>query len=122
MKTAHELGKLWKCELQIMLPNTTETDEIQIFWNGTLLPKSIQRSADWVYQLRPRPMYASNGYRFHFNLVSGYLPEIGKNTVKALVVKRDETIVDPVRITEVRVAIDYLPHRNALRDDEIYES
>ena len=121
VKTAQELGKLWKCELQIMLPNTTETDEIQIFWNGTLLPKSIQRSADWVYQLRPRPMYASNGYRLHFNLVSEYLPEIGKNTVKALVVKRDETIVDPVRITEVRVAIDYLPHRNALRDDETYE-
>ena len=30
VKSAQKLGKLWKCELQIMLPNTTESDEIDI--------------------------------------------------------------------------------------------
>ena len=41
--------------------------------------------------------------------------------VNVFVIKRDEQIVDPIRIAEVRVAIDYLPHRNGLRDDETYE-
>ena len=121
VKSAQKLGKLWKCELQIMLPNTTETDEIEIFWNGTPLPKSIQRWADWVYQLRPRPGYAVDGYRLHCNLMNEYLPVIGGNLVNILINKRDEQIVDPIRIAEIRVAIDYLPHRNALRDDETYE-
>ena len=121
VKSAMEFSRLWKCELQIMLPNTTETDEIEIFWNGALLPKSTQRLADWVYQLRPRPSYAVDGYRIHFNLIDKYLPKIGENIVNVLIKKRDEQIVDPIRVAEVRIAIDYLPHRNALRDEETYE-
>ena len=104
-----------------MLPNTTESDDIDIFWNGEKMPRSIQRWADWVYQLRPRPQYAVNGYRIHVNLVDKYLPKIGENIVNVLINKKDEQIVDPVHVAEVRVALDYLPHRNALRDEETYE-
>ena len=121
VKSAYALGKLWKCELQIMLPNTTESDEIDIFWNGEKIPKSTQRYADWVYQLRPRPEYAVNGYRIHVDLIDKYLPKIGENKVNVLINKKDEQIVDAIKVAEVRVAIDYLPHRNGLRDDEAYE-
>ena len=121
VKSAYALGKLWKCELQIMLPNTTESDEIDIFWNGEKIPKSAQRYADWVYQLRPRPEYAVNGYRIHVDLIDKYLPKIGENKVNVLINKKDEQIVDAIKVAEVRVAIDYLPHRNGLRDDEAYE-
>ena len=104
-----------------MLPNTTESDQIDIFWNGEKMPRSIQRYADWVYQLRPRPQYAVNGYRIHVNLIDGYLPNVGDNTVNVLIKKRGEKLIVPVEIAEIRVAIDYLPHRNAIRDDETYE-
>ena len=118
---ALDKGRLWKCELQIMLPNTTESDQIDIFWNGEKMPRSIQRYADWVYQLRPRPQYAVNGYRIHVNLIDGYLPNVGDNTVNVLIKKRGEKLIVPVEIAEIRVAIDYLPHRNAIREDETYE-
>ena len=120
-KDALDKGRLWKCELQIMLPNTTETDDIEIYWNGEKMPRSVQRWVDWVYQLRPRPEYAVNGYRIHVNLIDRYLPNVGDNTVNVLIKKREEKFVDPVQIVEIRVALDYLPHRNALREDETYE-
>ena len=121
VKSAYDAGKLWKCELQIMLPNTTESDEIDIFLNGEKMPRSIQRYADWVYQLRPRPEYAVNGYRIHVDLMDKYLPKVGHNIVNVLINKKDEQIVDPIHIAEVRIALDYLPHRNALRDEETFE-
>ena len=121
VKSAYDAGKLWKCELQIMLPNTTESDEIDIFLNGEKMPRSIQRYADWVYQLRPRPEYAVNGYRIHVDLMDKYLPKVGHNIINVLINKKDEQIVDPIHIAEVRIALDYLPHRNALRDEETFE-
>ena len=50
-----------------------------------------------------------------------FLSKIGENKVNVLINKKDEQIVDAINVAEVRVAIDYLPHRNGLRDDEAYE-
>ena len=55
------------------------------------------------------------------NLMGKYLPKVGHNIVNVLINKKDEQIVDPIHIAEVRIALDYLPHRNALRDEETFE-
>ena len=44
-----------------------------------------------------------------------------QSKINVLLNKKDEQMVDPIHIADVRIALDYIPHRNALRDEETYE-
>ena len=111
--------ELWRPELRVFLQHLMEDDEIRLVWNGEEVPRSSQRWADWIYQLRPNPGYAVNGYRIHVDL-NGRLPRVGTNTLRVDVLKKDAQLIHPITVAEVAVVLQYLPHRNALRPDETY--
>ena len=114
-------GELWRCELRLMLQHLTYEDRIGLKWNGDEIPETAWRKADWTYQLRPRPDYAVNGYRLHIDLKQiQRLPQRGVNTVEVEVVEKDAQLIHPVTLVDVELVVEYLPHRNALRDDEEY--
>jgi len=116
-----ELGELWRCELRVMLRHLTYEDEIRLIWNGSEVPTSQWRKADWTYQLRPRPDYAVDGYRLHIDLKQTQrLPERGVNTLELEVLKKDPQLIHPVTLVDMDLVVEYLPHRNALRPDEEY--
>ena len=104
-----------------MLQHLTYEDRIGLKWNGDEIPETAWRKADWTYQLRPRPDYAVNGYRLHIDLKQiQRLPQRGINTVEVEVVEKDAQLIHPVTLVDVELVVEYLPHRNALRDDEEY--
>lgn len=111
--------ELWRSELRVFLQHLMEDDEIRLVWNGEEVPRSAQRWADWIYQLRPSPDHAVNGYRIHVDL-NGRLPRVGTNTLRVDVLKKDAQLIHPITVAEVAVVLQYLPHRNALRPDETY--
>ena len=114
-------GELWRCELRLMLQHLTYEDRIRLKWNGGEIPETAWRKADWTYQLRPKPDYAGNGYRLHIDLKQiQRLPQRGINTVEVEVVEKDSQLIHPVTLVDVELVVEYLPHRNALRDDEEY--
>lgn len=115
------LGELWRCELRVLLQHLTYEDEIRLVWNGDEIGASDYRKADWTYHLRPRPDYAVNGYRLHVDLKNlNRLPQVGTNTVRVDVLKKDPQLIHPITVADVELVVQYLPHRNALRDDERY--
>jgi hypothetical protein len=117
------LGELWRCELRVMLQHLTYEDEIRFVWNGEEISSSDYRKADWTYNLRPHPGYAINGYRLHADLKGiGKLPKAGKNTIRVDVLKKDPQLVHNITIADVDLKIEYLPHRNAVREDDDYFS
>ena len=67
-----------------------------------------------------RPNTGIRGYRFHVDLTSNMLPQKGTNTVRVNLVKKDEKLIHPISIHDLDIVVEYLPHRNALRDDETY--
>jgi uncharacterized lipoprotein YddW (UPF0748 family) len=113
-----EAGELWRCELRIMLEMLTHHDEVALFWNGQEVPTQNIRKADWVFQMRPSA--GARGYRLHVDLRNVSLPIKGTNTVRVDLIKKDEGLVNPVSINDIDIVVEYLPHRNALRDDESY--
>ncbi len=113
-----EAGELWRCELRIMLHELVHHDEYRVYWNGEKVPESKIRRADWVFQMRPSA--GVRGYRLHVDLRNVSLPVKGTNTVRVDLVTKDEQLVDPVSIHDIDIVVEYLPHRNALRDDESY--
>ena len=116
-------GELWRCELRVLLQHLTYEDEIRLTWNGTEIPFTAWRKADWTYQLRPRPGYAVDGYRLHADLKQlERLPRSGSNAIAVAVVSKDTQLIHPVTLAEVSLVVEYLPHRNALRPDEEYHS
>jgi len=112
------LGELWRCELRVMLQHVMHYDKVRLVWNGMEIPYESQRRADWIYQLRPRPQHAVNGYRIHVDLKDDWLPRAGNNTVRVDVLEKDEKLVHPITVAEIGVVVEYLPHRHALRPDE----
>ena len=115
------LGELWRCELRVMLQHLTYEDRFRVIWNGEEIPATAWRKADWTYQLRPRPGHAVNGYRLHMDLKQlGQLPRTGVNTLRVDVLEKDERLIHSITLADVELVVDYLPHRNALRDDEEY--
>ena len=96
------------------------TDEVKLYWNDAEIPPEAQRRADWTYQLRPRPEH-STGYRLHVDLKRAGLPQVGTNCLRVDLIKKDATLIHSVSVKHVEVVIEYLPHRNALRDDETFE-
>lgn len=116
-----EQGELWSCELRVMLDYMMDGDEIRAVWNGKEVPTDIQRWADWILQMRPRPGHV-RGYRMHVNLRDDWLPRVGKNTLRIDVLKKDPQLIQPITISEVDIDVKYLPHRNGLRPDEKYSS
>jgi hypothetical protein len=113
-----EAGELWRCELRIMLHELVHHDEARVYWNGEEVPESKIRKADWVFQMRPSA--GVRGYRLHIDLRNVSLPVKGTNTVRVDLITKDEQLVDPVSIHDIDIVVEYLPHRNALRDDESY--
>jgi hypothetical protein len=104
-----------------MLQHLTYTDEIRFLWNGDELSSDEYRKADWTYNLRPRPGYAVNGYRLHVDLKSlNRLPRVGKNTLRIDVLKKDPQLIHKITVADVDLKIEYLPHRNAVREDDNY--
>ena len=84
-------------------------------------PATAWRKADWTYQLRPRPDYAVNAYRLHADLKQlQRLPRTGANAIGVEVLGKDAQLIHPVTLANVELVVEYLPHRNALRDDEEY--
>ena len=112
-----EAGELWRCELRVLLDQRMHTDEVAVFWNDCELQVDDHRWADWTYQLRPRPDH-SLGYRLHVDLKKGLLPIVGTNRLRVDLLTKDETLIKPVEIKHVEIVVEYLPHRNALREDE----
>lgn len=116
-----EAGELWRCELRVLLQHLTYTDQIRLTWNGEEIPSGAWRKADWTYQLRPRPDYAVNAYRLHADLKQlQRLPRTGANAIGVEVLGKDAQLIHPVTLANVELVVEYLPHRNALRDDEEY--
>ena len=112
-----EQGELWLCELRVLLHERTYQDQVKLFWNGQEVPAEAIRWADWTYQLRPRPGYAL-GYRAHVDLKHRLLPRVGANVLRVDLQTKDETLVYPVSVDHVELAVEYLPHRCALRPEE----
>ena len=113
------IGELWRCELRVLLQHLTYEDVVRLWWNGVEIPGTAWRKADWTYQLRPRPDYAVNGYRLHVDLKQlDLLPRTGTNSLQVEAVEKDPQLVHQVRLADVELVVDYLPHRNALRQDE----
>ena len=116
-----ELGELWRCELRILLQHLTYQDQLRLTWNGQEIPATAWRKADWTYQLRPRPAYAVDGYRLHMDLKQlEQLPRTGVNTLQVEVLEKDEQLIHPITLADLELVVEYLPHRNALRDNEEY--
>ena len=116
-----QLGELWRCELRVLLQHLTYDDQIRLWWNGEEIPASSTRKADWTYQLRPHPGCAVNAYRLHADLKNlKRLPKVGVNTIRIEVLKKDVQLIHPITVADVELVVDYLPHRNALRDRERY--
>jgi len=115
---ALDADRLWRCELRVMIQNMVHHDRVRLVWNGVEVPESAIRMADWTYNIRPRPDHAVLGYRLHVDLKDGKLPVQGTNTVRIDVLEKDEKLVHPISISEVEIAVEYLPHRNGVRNDE----
>lgn len=113
------VGELWRCELRVMVDHMMHDDQVRVFWNGSEVPDQILRKVDWVFQMRPRPSHV-RGYRLHVDLRGDWLPKVGTNTLRIDVVEKDEQLVLPITVSEVDLLVQYLPHRNGLRDEETY--
>ena len=62
-----------------------------------------------------------NAYRLHADLKNlKRLPKVGVNTIRIEVLKKDVQLIHPITVADVELVVDYLPHRNALRDRERY--
>ena len=46
---------------------------------------------------------------------------VGTNRLRVDLLTKDETLIKHVEIKHVEIVVEYLPHRNALRDDETFE-
>ena len=115
------VGELWRCELRVLLQHLTYRDRVRLLWNGEEIPEDAWRKADWTYQLRPRPDYAVNAYRLHVDLKQlDRLPQTGVNILGVEVLEKDAQLIHPVTLADIELVVEYLPHRNALRDDEEY--
>ena len=112
---------LWRCELRVLLQHLTYTDRVRLIWNGEEIPEEAWRKADWTYQLRPRPDYAVDAYRLHVDLKQlQRLPLVGVNRLGVEVLEKDAQLIHPVTLADIELIVEYLPHRNALREDEEY--
>jgi hypothetical protein len=113
-----QAGELWRCELRVMLEHMMHTDKVRLWWNGKEIPREAQRIADWTYQLRPRPK-GYRGYRLHVDLQERkLLPKVGTNSVRVDVLKKDSKLIHPIRLVDIELDVDYLPHRHSLRPEE----
>jgi hypothetical protein len=101
-----------------MLHEMLHHDEVEVYWNNEAVPTQKIRKADWVFQMRPSA--GVRGYRLHVDLRNVSLPIKGTNTVRVDLVWKDEGLTEPVSVHDVDIVVEYLPHRNALRDDESY--
>ena len=113
-----EAGELWRCELRVMMHEMLHEDEVRLFWNGGEIDGGEIRRADYVFQMRPGA--GTRGYRLHVDLSRGRVPRQGTNELRVELLKKDERLVDPVSVHDVFLVVEYLKHRNALRDDEQY--
>jgi hypothetical protein len=108
-------GTLWRCELLVGLKGLAYTDTFVLRWNGKEVPAAAIRKADWTYQMRG----SVRGYRLHVDLQgAGMLPRRGVNTASVDLLTKDATLVLAVEVVDVQVVVQYLPHRNGIRDDE----
>jgi uncharacterized lipoprotein YddW (UPF0748 family) len=115
------VGEVWHCELRVLLQHLTYADRIRLIWNGEEIPEEAWRKADWTYQLRPRPDYAVDAYRLHVDLKQlQRLPLVGVNRLSAEILEKDAQLIHPVTLADIDLIVEYLPHRNALREDEEY--
>ena len=112
------LGELWSCELRVMIEHMMYTDRVRLWWNGEEISDEDQRKADWTYHMRPRHPKSYRGYRLHVDLKGGRLPKAGRNTVRVDVLKKDAKYIEPIRVVEVEVRVNYLSHRNGVLSDE----
>ena len=115
-----QIGELWFCELRIMLHEFMHHDEARFHWNGVEVPEEKIRKVDWIFQMRPAN--GPRGYRFHIDLTDDALslPLKGTNRIQVTLLKKDQQLVFPVQITDVDIAMEYLPHRNSLQIKEGY--
>lgn len=112
-------GELWQCELRIMINNLMQNGDVSIVWNGKKIPSDKIRKADWIFQMRPRPDYV-RGYRLHVPLTEDFLPKKGQNQLSVSLTSKDPQLVLDIQITDIDVVVEYLAHKNAIRDDEEY--
>ena len=112
-------GELWRCELRIMLEGMLHHDEVKVFWNEQEVPEENIRKADHVFQMRETSR--ARGYRLHIDLRQVSLPLQGTNLLRVDLIKKDEKLIMPIKISDVDIAVEYLPGRNQLRDSETYE-
>ena len=113
------MGELWKCELRIMINNLMQNGDVSIVWNDKKISSEKIRKADWIFQMRPRPDYV-RGYRLHVPLKEEFLPKKGENTISISLNSKDPQLVLDIEITDIDIVVEYLPHKNAIRDDEVY--
>ena len=69
--------------------------------------------------MRPRPDYV-RGYRLHVPLTETLLPKKGQNILSVSLNSKDPQLVLDIEITDIDVVVEYLPHKSAIRDDEVY--
>jgi len=105
--------------LRIMINSLMQNGDVSFVWNSKNIPSDKIRKADWIFQMRPRPDYV-RGYRLHIPLTGNLLPKKGQNILSASLNSKDPQLVLDIEITDIDVVVEYLPHKNAIRDDEVY--
>ena len=132
ISAAEREGMLWRCELIISIAHLAHSDLLEIEWNNTVLSvedaaaAGTVRKADWSYQMRPSGVPEATagfwGYRLHVDLKrNGMLPICGRNHARVRLLDRDPQLQPvEVRVVEVQVVVEYLSHKNGIRDEEDY--
>ena len=126
LAAAQRDGLLWRCELIVSIAHLAYTDLLELEWNGAVLAADSAevRKADWSYQMRPSGVPEQTagfwGYRLHVDLArSGMLPRLGRNSTRVTLLSRDPQLAPvEVRLVDVQVVCEYLPHRSGVRDEE----
>ena len=89
------------------------------------MPAKNIRKADWIFQMRESGVPASaagfRGYRLHVDLkAADKLPQRGLNSADVRLLTKDATLALDVAVVDVQVVVEYLAHRNGVRDAEDY--
>ena len=94
----------------------SDYDQIEVEWNGRLLPESILQKSEMTY--RPTGNVSTGhaigpyGYAFDYHLGSEHFPEPGRNRVQVKLLKRDSNLVVNLSVRQVDCRIRYRYHRH----------
>ena len=106
-------GRVDRVRLAIRLTNfELALDEIEVQWNGELLPESSRLESDLHFRVLPNAVVGPYGYALEYELKEAQYPVAGENSVEVRLVRRDPKINAPVELYAIDLFIKYLRHRH----------